>query len=164
MKQLQVSITTMDLKIEQNISTTTKEIHRTEDNYNLRLDLIQKDTAQSIQAISNVFLEQLQLNQTNTSSLIISILEKREESLISKMHDQIKIALDQNDGTNRSPTRKRYSSNNTPTEHNPDNTTDTIMESNDNAIGNLGNEIHNAYHMDTLRRRNVTTTLLTTTK
>jgi hypothetical protein len=163
MKQLNESITTMDLKIDQHISTTTKEIHQTEENYNLRLDLIQKDTNQSIQAISKTFLDQLHLNQDNTSSLILSILEKGEESLISKIHDQIKIALHHNDGTNRSPTRKRNSPNNTTTETGSHITNDTIMESNEISIGNSGNEINNPNHKDNLRCRNVAITLPTTT-
>jgi hypothetical protein len=152
MKNLQQTITSMETKIDKSTTETLEAQQRSEEKCQIQIDKIQQDTTQSIQNISNTFIEQMKLNQQSTNEFLVTIFEKREESLITKMNTQIQIALNQEVDSNRSPSRKRY--------HNQENyitlceSHNDDMETNPTELTNNTQKIYNPYQKDSIVHRN----------
>jgi hypothetical protein len=153
MKHLQDTITFIDQKIDQTSNEQSHDFRVSVEKCNQRIDDLKNDTSQSIQTLTSTFVEQMQLSQNSTNSLLINLLEKREVSLLEKMNDQIMLALSQSDGSTRSPTRKRCSAT-TSIENNSPSEMDTTMENQTQTVTLRASTIKNPYMKDTQTHRN----------
>jgi hypothetical protein len=166
--ELKSTISSIDNKMEQYNNNKTDEINLSEKQCNQRIDLLQANNQLSLQDLSQKFLEQMQLQQNSNTTLLISLLAKQEESILSKINHPATPMDDNNDDTHRSPTRKKPSTLNNSSLPQPSlspvNTcTDILMTTAQTTQAHSAKTLINPYMPNSMRRRSVHNTLPTTT-
>jgi hypothetical protein len=165
MTDLKGTITSIDNKIEHYNDAQTKEIKLSEQQCKQRIDTLQTQNQHSMQELSHNFLEQMQIQQTLNNSILVSLLAKQEESILSKLRHPIS-SIDANpDDSNRSPTRKKPSH----TTHSlqqddisSETCHDILMTAPPTLPAPRTTQIINPYLTNSMRRRSVQHTLPTT--
>jgi hypothetical protein len=163
---LRNSIVTIDNKIISSIKTTSEDIQTAEQRCVNRIDALQTNTAKSISEISNTFLEQMKIQQQSTNTILLKLLETREESLLNKIDEKIQNIRNNNSHSpTQSPTRKKPSQ----TAQNAQVPEPNILLNRENLNPDQKSSIHsttpqiiNPYQHNSLRRRSVENTLPTT--
>jgi hypothetical protein len=166
LKHLQNSITSMEGQIEQSKSKTTEDIKAAETRCANRMEDIQSTTAKALHDISATFIDQMKLNQQNTNSVLLQLLETREDSLINRINEKIQNTMNTNKSPTQSPTRKK-STINTINEDKPTTHQNIPNKENHCLDLNIANAttrtpMTNPYQNNSLRRRSVDNTHSTT--
>jgi hypothetical protein len=81
-KSLQTSIASMEEKLELSTTNNSNDIHTAELRCTNRINELHITTTNAINDISASFIDQMALHQQNSNSILLKLLETREESLI----------------------------------------------------------------------------------
>jgi ATP-dependent Clp protease ATP-binding subunit ClpA len=155
-------MTNIDQKIAENNSSTSIAIAQAEERCNAKMEQTQISNTHSLNELGKTLLEQLKEQQQTTSTMLTTILEQRDKSLINIMKNHMTSTLTNINSKNNSPTRKKASKYDNTEEMLTDDTTSVTTKTNCPKFDNTSPpiiKITNPYQHPSLRRRSVEDTL-----